>query len=101
MYAAILDYNKLQSGFFIGYVFIDIDRMCYYPVLKLTSIVNNFTNDNSRKTESLILYNANGHPICLNDYKDEYNFTKAFPTLFLLRDDGHLAKRNMIISLQV
>ena len=67
MHAAISDCNKSQSGLLNRYVFSNSDGTRHYVVLKLISLVNNLTNDNSEKTEPLIMYNANGHLICLND----------------------------------
>ncbi len=101
MHAAISDCNESQSGFLSGCVFSNIDRTRHHPVLKLISAVNKLANDNGEKTELLIVYNTNGHPTYLNDWKDEYYFTGAFPMLFPFGDGGHLAKRKMAISLQV
>ncbi len=67
IHAAISDYNELQSGLLSGCVFSDIDGTRHHPFLKLISAVNNFANDDGEKTESLIVYSANGHPTCLND----------------------------------
>ncbi len=101
MHAVISDCNESQSGLLSGCVFSNIDRTHHHPVLNLISVVNNLANDNSEKTEPLIMYSANGHPTCLNDWEDEHYFTKAFPTLFLFGDGGHLAKRKTAISLKV
>ncbi len=48
MHAAILNYNKLQSGLLSG-VFSNIDGMRHHPVLKFISMVNNLANDNGKK----------------------------------------------------
>ncbi len=101
MHAAISDCNKSQSGLLSGCVLSDIDGMRQYPVLKLIFTVNNLANDNGEKTKPLIVYSANGHPTCLNDWEDEHYFTGAFPTLLPFGDGGHLAKRKTAISLQV
>lgn len=66
MYTAILDCNKLQSGFFSRYIFGNINKMRYHLILKLISVVNNLANNNVEKTKSMIIYNANSHPIYLN-----------------------------------
>ena len=62
-------------------------------------MVNNLANPNTKKTKPLIKYNTNGYPICLNDYKDEYYFTRVFSILFLFRDSKYLAKGKMAILL--
>ena len=101
MHAAILNYNKLQSGFLSKCVFSNIDRTHHHSVLKLIFAINNLANDNGKKTLLLIVYNAKDHPICLNDWEDEHYFTREFLMLFLFRDGGHLVKCQTVISLQV
>ena len=67
MHTAISDCNKLQSSLFSRCVFSNIDETRHHPILKLISAVNNLANDNGEETKPLIIYSANGHPICLND----------------------------------
>ncbi len=101
MHTTISDYNKSQSGLLSGCVFSNIDGMRHHPVLKLISAVNNLANDDGEKTEPLIVYSANGHPICLNDWEDKHYFTGAFPMLFPFGDGGYQAKRKTAVLLQV
>ncbi len=101
IHAAISECNESQSGLLSGCDFSNIDGTCHHPVSKLISVVNNLANDNSEKTEPLIMYSANSHSTCLNDWEDEHCFTRAFPTLFSFGDDRYLAKYKMAISLQV
>lgn len=67
MHTAILRYNKLQSDFLGGCVFNNNDEKHYHPVFNLLSVVNKLANDNTMKTEHLIVYSANVHLTYLND----------------------------------
>lgn len=62
IYTAISYVNKLYYGLHSKCVFNDIDEMQYYHILKLISVVYNFTNDNIETIKLLIIYNANGYP---------------------------------------
>ena len=99
MHAAISNCNKSQSGLFSRCVFSNINGTLHHSILKLISAINNLVNDNSEKTKPLIVYNANGHPICLNNWEDKHYFTGVFLTLFLFGDSKHLAKHKTAISL--
>lgn len=97
--AAILDCNKLELGFFSKCIFNNIDRICYHFVLKLIFTINNFTNNNTEETKSLIIYSSNSHPIYLNNWQDIYYFIELFLTLFLFSGDGrYLVKCKTAIS---
>ena len=63
----ISDYNKLQSSFFSGCIFSNINGTCYHHVLILISVINNLTNNNGKKTKLLIVYCTNSHLIYLNN----------------------------------
>ena len=101
IHTAILDSNKSQSDFLSGCIFSNINETYYNPILKLISIVNNLANNNGEKTEHLIMYSANSHPIYLNDWEDKHYFTRAFLTLFIFRNGGYLEKQKTAILLQV
>lgn len=91
IYTTILDFNKLQSSLFSGYIFSNIDKIRYHLVFKLISAMNNFANDNSEKTKPLIIYSTNGYLIYLNNWEDKHYFIRVFPTLYLFGDSGYLA----------
>lgn len=67
IYIIISNYNKSLSSLLSRYVFSNINGTCHHPVLKLISVLNNFMNNNSEKTKSLIIYSVNDYPIYLND----------------------------------
>lgn len=67
IHVAILDCNKSQSSLVSRYIFSNIDRIYNYPVLKLTFTVYNFSNNNTDKSKSLIIYSNNTYPQYLND----------------------------------
>ena len=75
--------------------------MRHHPILKLISAMNNLVNNNNKKTEPLIMYSANDHLMCLNNWEDEHYFTRAFQTLYPFEDSRYLAKRKIVILLQV
>lgn len=99
MHTTISDCNELESGLSSRCVFSNINRMCHLSILKFISAINNLANDDAEKTELLIMYSINSHPICLNDREDEHYFIKTFLMLFRFKDDGYLAKRKMAILL--
>lgn len=99
IHTTILNYNKLQLGLFNGCVFININGMCYHPILKIIFKMYNLVNINTEKTKPLIIYSSNGHFTCLNNWQDKYYFIGVFPTLFLFEDGRHLAKHKTTILL--
>ena len=54
MHIIIWDCNKFYLSLFSEYIFNNIDKMHYHPVLKLISLVNNLTNDNAEKLSLLL-----------------------------------------------
>ena len=47
-----------------------------------------------------ITYHSKGHLIFLNDWKDPFYFSVAFPTLFFFDDDEYLGKRQQPVSIE-
>lgn len=59
--------------------------------------LNKSRNDDVEKTETLIVYNSDDYPTCLNNLQDEHYFTETFTILFLFGDDRYLGKREISI----